>query len=434
MIALDNTATKQTHGNSSQHTQSTRSTYSSECTQDDSSDIRQEIDNCQEQLSKLHSMVKQLVDDLDDGKPIKKSKKKKNQKIRKYDDESTEAHHANARHSQQSLNHNSNHFDEWNHSDSNHSSKYGVRRNSICSRPARRNSIHSSRGIGNPRTRRSTRRHSMCSKSNIDDGASLISHRSLHSVSHSIKSLPREIELMDDDDSKSIGSHSAFSHRSRGSRSSRKRRDNHVSRETQANASTDNHIVENKQIVDPYGEKGVYSGALSKSTGMPNGRGLLEYEKAGHWYEGDWIHGRLTGYGRISNGSGDFYEGGLKNHRLHGKGVMRFSDGRVFEGKYSNGQMYQGKMTYQDGSMYDGSWLDGTRHGHGKCIFVDNSEYEGEFREGDFHGQGQMTWNDGGFYVGEWRDGEMHGSGKEVRPDGTLRHDGEWSRGKPVRS
>ena len=86
MIALDNTATKQTHGNSSQHTQSTRSTYSSECTQDDSSDIRQEIDNCQEQLSKLHSMVKQLVDDLDDGKPIKKSKKKKNQKIRKYDD------------------------------------------------------------------------------------------------------------------------------------------------------------------------------------------------------------------------------------------------------------------------------------------------------------------------------------------------------------
>jgi hypothetical protein len=189
-----------------------------------------------------------------------------------------------------------------------------------------------------------------------------------------------------------------------------------------------------KQIVDPYGETGVYTGALSKSTGMPNGKGRLEYEKEGRWYEGDWIHGRWTGYGRLSDGDGDFYEGRFKNGRIHGTGVMRFADGRVFEGHYLRGKMITGLMTYQDGSIYGGSWVDGMRHGRGKCTFFDGAEYEGEFQAGNFHGFGQMTWNDGGWYVGEWSDGEMHGRGKEIRPDGSLRHDGEWARGQPIRS
>jgi hypothetical protein len=367
--------------------------------------------------------------------------------------------------------------------------------NSHRSGGARRDSIHS---------RRSMVRHG----GGGDDGASVVSRQSLQSISPSIKSLPREIELMDDeddddvddedakddysffddsyrkpdDDARSVGSRSAASRasrrsivsgaRSRGRKNSRRpttsnngssnnpknkippqtpsagaarSRNGVVPREidvsgdeledeTYANVSTDTLFVTDKQIVDPYGEKGVYTGALSKSTGMPNGKGRLEYEKEGRWYEGDWIHGRWTGYGRLSNGDGDFYEGGLKNDHKHGTGVMRFADGRVFEGEYIRGQMIQGKMTYQDGSVYGGSWVDGMRHGRGKCIFVDGSEYEGEFREGNFHGHGQMTWNDGGWYVGEWFEGEMHGKGKEIRPDGTLRHDGEWARGQPIRS
>merc|ERR1712241_698072 len=102
-----------------------------------------------------------------------------------------------------------------------------------------------------------------------------------------------------------------------------------------------------------------------------------------------------------------------------------------FEGEFFRGQMIQGQMTYQDGSLYNGSWVDGMRHGRGKCIFVDGSEYEGDFRKGKFHGHGKMTWNDRGWYVGNWCEGEIHGRGKEVRPDGSLRHDGEWERGQP---
>jgi hypothetical protein len=526
--------------------------------EEENSRLRVELNECQEQLSMLHSMVKQLKVDMDrTSKPAKKAVKKKKTPVvvpqekesssedeeeeddessseseddeeddwsqergarPSDDDETISTFHVNAQKQQLQTNNQNNapqiHTIVQGNNGSNNGNNNGnngvdsnpnkpssahsraprptVRKTSIHSRRSmRRDSVHSSRSI-HSRSRHSIRRNSIHSRRSMsngmdDDDATVVS-QSLQSVSPSIKSLPREIELMDDeddddedntqgkddysffddsyrkpdDDARSVGSRSAASRASRRStvsgarsrgRNARKvapkqpkaARGGNVPREidlsgdeledeTYANVSTDTLFVTDKQIVDPYGEKGVYTGALSKSTGMPNGKGRLEYEKEGRWYEGDWIHGRWTGYGRLSNGDGDFYEGGLKNDHKHGTGIMRFADGRVFEGEYIRGQMIQGKMTYQDGSVYGGSWVDGMRHGRGKCIFVDGSEYEGEFREGNFHGQGKMTWNDGGWYIGEWCDGEMHGKGKEIRPDGTLRHDGEWSRGQPIRS
>jgi hypothetical protein len=203
--------------------------------------------------------------------------------------------------------------------------------------------------------------------------------------------------------------------------------------ETDANISRDTVFVIQLSLADPYGDTGVYTGALSKSTGMPNGKGRLEYDtKKGRWYDGDWIHGRWTGHGRVSNGDGDLYEGGFKNDRKHGTGVMRFATGQVYEGKYIRGEMIEGKMTYEDGSVYEGCWFDGMRHGRGKCTFIDGSQYEGDFEEDAFHGDGQFTWSDGGWYLGEWFDGEMHGNGTEIQPNGSVRHNGEWCRGLPI--
>lgn len=313
------------------------------------------------------------------------------------------------------------------------------------------------------------------------------SRQSLISASQTVKSLPREIELAkeeaDGSGSEDSGLKDDFdemSYVSRGSRVSRNQRDrkggdsrdgdksvssrrdrsgrrrkpqqkgggggsNHKSSSSNMDASDDKksvsfdgndqvEVYEVKQqvIVDPYGEKGTYAGTLAKGTGMPHGRGRLEYA-AGRWYEGEWKHGRWTGQGRLSNGDGDLYEGELRNDHKHGQGTMRFADGRVFVGEYVNGQMTEGKMIYQDGSTYGGGWADGMRHGTGKCVFTDESIYEGEFREGEFHGHGKMTWSDGGWYEGEWWNGEMHGQGKEMRPNGSIRHEGAWSKGQPMR-
>lgn len=445
--------------------------------------LRKELNECQEQLSMLHSMVKQLQVDMGRTRTEERSSDSESEEEHEEwsqeqgghhqsdDDETISTFHANG--------------DQGKPSSQNSRISGGnvKRRSSIHSRRSiRRNSVHSRRESIHSRSRHSVRRdsyHSRRSMRGMDDGASVVSRQSqsLASVSPSIKSLPREIELMDDeegqgkddfslydesyrkpdDDTRSAGSQRRHRRsivsrdRSKGPNSnkalSKKRggRGGNIPQEIDLsgdeledksynNVSNDTSYVTGQQIEDPYGEKGVYTGALSKSTNMPNGKGRLEYEKEGRWYEGDWIHGRWTGTGRLSNGDGDFYEGGLKNDHKHGTGTMRFADGRVFEGEYIRGQMINGKMTYQDGSVYAGSWVDGMRHGRGKCIFVDGSEYDGEFKEGNFHGQGKMTWNDGGWYKGEWCDGEMHGQGKEVRPDQSLRHDGEWSRGQPIRS
>jgi MORN repeat len=316
-------------------------------------------------------------------------------------------------------------------------------------------------------------------KNKMSRRSSLASRASIVSASQSVKSLPREIELAEDEENGSGSDDSsmadAFDDRSYVSRGSRVSRASHsidnndysgangagapagkgkgasrkkggAGRSGRKNktaaagyggssngSDVETYEVKQQVIVDPYGEKGTYAGSLSKATGMPHGKGRLEYA-AGRWYEGDWKHGRWTGRGRLSNGDGDLYEGELRNDHKHGKGTMRFADGRVFLGEYINGQMIEGRMTYQDGSTYDGSWVDGMRHGRGKCVFTDDSIYEGEFREGEFHGHGKMSWSDGGWYEGEWWNGEMQGHGREVRPDGSLRHEGAWSKGQPLRN
>jgi hypothetical protein len=247
----------------------------------------------------------------------------------------------------------------------------------------------------------------------------------------------------------SINSNKMSSRGSVSSRSSKRRHNLSVSRRKSIGSESNKSVSWDKEsehgstagvyqvkaltMTDPYGEQGTYTGSISNSTSMPHGFGRLEYDRAGRWYEGDWKHGRWTGQGKLSNGDGDFYEGGLKNDHKHGLGVMRFADGRIFEGEYINGQMIEGKMSYQDGSTYEGSWVDGMRHGRGKCVFTDQSVYEGDFREGEFFGFGKMGWSDGGWYEGEWWNGEMHGRGKEIRPDGSIRHEGDWAKGQPIR-
>lgn len=64
---------------------------------------------------------------------------------------------------------------------------------------------------------------------------------------------------------------------------------------------------------------------------------------------------------------------------------------------------------------------------------TDGSRYEGESVNNYFEGKGKMVWEDGGYYEGEWAQGEIDGYGKEVRPDGSIRHQGLWSNGFPVR-
>ena len=45
-------------------------------------------------------------------------------------------------------------------------------------------------------------------------------------------------------------------------------------------------------------------------------------------------------------------------------------------------------------------------NGHGKMTFPDGSVFEGEFKDGKANGHGKMTFPDGGVFEGEYKDGK----------------------------
>jgi hypothetical protein len=188
--------------------------------------------------------------------------------------------------------------------------------------------------------------------------------------------------------------------------------------------------VETKTVQDPYGDFGVYTGLLLK--GLPYGQGTMAYAD-GRTYVGEWKSGRWHGHGKTTFSNGDVYIGEYYMDKRHGFGRYEWNDGRIYDGEFKNDQR-EGKGTYSfpDSSVYSGDFQKGLRHGQGCYKFADSSMYNGGFKNGKYDGIGECIWADGRCYRGEWKDGWAHGYGVEMRADGSIRHDGEWKRDKPV--
>mmetsp|Transcript_21953 Transcript_21953/g.52250 ORF Transcript_21953/g.52250 Transcript_21953/m.52250 type:complete len:765 (-) Transcript_21953:59-2353(-) len=192
--------------------------------------------------------------------------------------------------------------------------------------------------------------------------------------------------------------------------------------------------VVNKKLLDPYGDKGTYTGVVLRNTGMPHGLGRMIYEEDRRVFEGDWRHGRWHGYGRASFSNGDSYEGEYKFDQRHGTGMYRWNDGRVYDGQFLEDKRHgRGVFTWPDGAVYEGDFVNGQRQGHGKYTFADGGQYEGSWKDGRYDGFGTCTWEDGRRYRGEWRNGMAHGRGTETYPNGNIRHEGEWIDDEPIR-
>jgi len=189
--------------------------------------------------------------------------------------------------------------------------------------------------------------------------------------------------------------------------------------------------VKEKTIQDPYGDHGVYSGMLLG--GRPNGQGKMKYDD-GRMYVGQWKHGRWHGHGKTLFSNGDMYTGDYVKDKRHGKGRYEWKDGRIYDGDFDiDHRDGQGCYSFPDGSRYSGTFKAGIRHGKGCYQFADSSVYNGEFRDGKYHGIGECVWADGRCYRGEWYQGQAHGYGVEIRANGTVRHEGEWYKDRPIR-
>lgn len=77
--------------------------------------------------------------------------------------------------------------------------------------------------------------------------------------------------------------------------------------------------------------------------------------------------------------------------------------------------MSEGKYTFPDGEIYDGSFQNGKKEGYGKQVFPNGEKYEGQWHDGKKHGRGTYTWADGDTYEGDWKDGKRCGRGKVIQ-------------------
>ena len=63
----------------------------------------------------------------------------------------------------------------------------------------------------------------------------------------------------------------------------------------------------------------------------------------------------------------------------------------------------EGTFAYLDGSIYDGEWKDGFRHGQGTFTYLDGSIYVGGWMQSERHGQGTLIENNGKKYIGQFK-------------------------------
>lgn len=184
---------------------------------------------------------------------------------------------------------------------------------------------------------------------------------------------------------------------------------------------------------DAYNVRGLYSGSVNRAYQLPDGFGRMQYNIGGTVYEGEWSLGHWHGNGKVVDKHGNKYVGQFLNDLKHGQGREVYADGRIFEGQFADGEAVDGTMIFPNSSKYIGQLRNGERNGYGVYYFEDGSIYQGFSKGNQFEGKGKVTWPDGGWYEGDWMNGTMEGYGKEIRPDGSLRHDGKWNNGVPIR-
>ena len=134
----------------------------------------------------------------------------------------------------------------------------------------------------------------------------------------------------------------------------------------------------------------------------------------GEIFFGEFSNGKMKGFGEFIRGDGSKYEGQFLEGVPHGKGTETMADGSTFEGVYFGGIRQQGKITWKDGSSYEGFFENNKFNGKGKYNWGNQRQYEGEWKNGKMNGKGKLTYSDGSYYEGDFINGKKSGQGKYV--------------------
>jgi hypothetical protein len=115
-------------------------------------------------------------------------------------------------------------------------------------------------------------------------------------------------------------------------------------------------------------------------------------------YQGAFVNGQKSGYGRATYPDGSVYNGYWSNDLPSGKGKLQNlstipSTNEYYEGDWVDGQMSGlGFQQWKDGSSYKGGFLAGRKHGNGSFSWPDGNRYDGSYKDDLRDGFGTFIW------------------------------------------
>ncbi|XP_072541786.1 alsin isoform X2 [Salminus brasiliensis] len=155
---------------------------------------------------------------------------------------------------------------------------------------------------------------------------------------------------------------------------------------------------------------------------MPN-KTFNKYDR----YKGHWKEGKMNGFGTYWYATGEVYEGSFQDNQRHGHGML--SSGRlaspssssVFIGHWLHDKR-NGYGVFDDitkGEKYMGMWVEDQRQGSGVVVTQFGLYYEGAFSNNKMMGNGLLLCDDDTAFEGEFsEDWMLNGKGVLSMPNG----------------
>lgn len=212
-----------------------------------------------------------------------------------------------------------------------------------------------------------------------------------------------------------------------------------------------------------YGVYGAYQGTFKD--GMRSGYGKMTYKDTDHqiswfpetagFYIGCWLNDERHGFGtmvwdknvryegqwrqdrrhnvegKMTFESGDVYEGSWQDNVMHGNAVFKLKDGKEYKGRFRMGMPEPcGTLIFPNGDRYEGELFEMLPNGHGKTTLLNGNYHEGHYEAGLRQGHGTMQFTDGSVFAGEWKNGLREGTGIMTYAETGETYEGDWSNDK----
>lgn len=166
--------------------------------------------------------------------------------------------------------------------------------------------------------------------------------------------------------------------------------------------------------------KSIYEGNFLN--GKKHGNGTIIHIKNKASYSGIWEDDELSGYCCVVYDDNSMYLGIINNYKRTGFGSYHYPNGLVYHGEWLNDKRYgKGRVTLLNGDIIECSWDDNKMLLPITIIYQNGNRYDGICDNNlDPSEVGKMIYSDGTIYEGEWLNGKRHGKGNFITKEKTM--------------